>query len=1072
MQGILEKLFATAQANPQRIVYDFLDCQKEPFLHDRITMGELYDRSADIACELKRQGAKAGDRAIIFSMQDKGTVYAIFGCMLAGVIFTVLPPPMDQSKTDRFISVLKSCKAKYLISNAALEATSENGANTKKQLVKQAFFAAISLKRIYTDKIPPRKKGETPFHTFAPDDLIYLQYTSGSTAAPKGVMVSYGNVVKCTEMLNDIFPILDSDKYNLASWVPFYHNIGLLVSIFMPILTNSGIAYMIPTLQFLSKPTIWMKVMSDYKINVTAAPNSAYDSISRLVSPKKAEEYDLKHVELLINGSEFINARTIDQFCSRFGLSRNAFVPGYGLSECVCVATLSYQDYHKISIDRNAYQEGKFIPVADGAEGSKEIVSVGKPALDTQIVILRPDGTPAAADEIGEVAISGSILCQGYWQNPEESARFHYQIPGYEGEFYRTGDMGILYDGQLYLTGRAKEMIIMSGKNIFPGDITLALSEHGLGSSLEAVGVFSIQGDNGEQPILCAEAVEGSNFKVLAAQINRVIAKGFGFSFHDVVFVNRGTLPRTDNRKLKTLEIRRLYQKGMLSVLFSTIGTNKNSAKAEEQDQTAITAQSSDSDLRNLVRKAFQKQLPVDQFSDDDNFLEMGGDSLRLMELVCDIEQRLGKETDLREIAVNPTISGIADYLGKFLRGEIKEHKVDLPAECVLDEAIRPVSAYNQKPEECTKIFLTGATGFLGAYLVRAILNRKPDAVVYCHARAISPEKAMDRIRNNMKNYHTWDDAFETRILPICGDLSKPHLGMSDEDWAMAAKETELVIHNGAILNFVFPYERMKPVNVTGTAEAIRFACEGRAKYFHYVSSYSAYDNPSHFGRESLEDDPLHSSEGYFLGYSETKWVAEHLVQIARERGVKASIYRPGDITGTLETGIWKLEDLVSRSLVGSIQMGSAPDTDIKLHLTPVDFVAEAIVAIAFQSASINHGFNLLNHHLMSIRDITKVMQELGYDVKLLDYGEWCEQLVESPTDNVLRILSCLFTADGAMGVGLLERYSCDQPLYSTKNADTLLSGTGVSCPPVNRDLIYSYLKHFADDGYIPQPKA
>ena len=136
----------------------------------------------------------------------------------------------------------------------------------------------------------------------------------------------------------------------------------------------------------------------------------------------------------------------------------------------------------------------------------------------------------------------------------------------------------------------------------------------------------------------------------------------------------------------------------------------------------------------------------------------------------------------------------------------------------------------------------------------------------------------------------------------------------------------------------------MKPANVLGTAECLRLACEGRPKYFHYVSSYSVYDNPSHFDRTVMEDDPLESPDGYFLGYSETKWVAEKLVELARQRGLRAAVYRPGDITGTLATGIWKLEDLISRSMVGCVQLGAAPDVEVNLHLTPVDYVADALI--------------------------------------------------------------------------------------------------------------------------------
>jgi len=281
-----------------------------------------------------------------------------------------------------------------------------------------------------------------------------------------------------------------------------------------------------------------------------------------------------------------------------------------------------------------------------------------------------------------------------------------------------------------------------------------------------------------------------------------------------------------------------------------------------------------------------------------------------------------------------------------------------------------------------------------------------------------------------------------------------------------------MVIHNGAILNFVFPYHQMKNTNVEGTIEALRFACKGCPKYFHYISSYSVYDNPSHFERHVKEDDPLESPDGYFLGYSETKWVAEKLVGIAKKRGLRTSIYRPGDITGTLKEGIWKLGDLISRSIVGCIQLGCFPEIDVNLHLTPVDYVADAIVSIAFQSASRDRAFNILNQDLMSVKEMYLLMKKLGYQVEHLPFDEWCQRLEACTSEeNVLRILSCLFTDKRLAGEGISERFGVRQAKMDTGNTEGLLAGRGITCPPVDEALIKSYLWYFHKCGYIPKPK-
>lgn len=1065
MQGILEKLRRDARENPNRAVYNFLDCETEPFGQNVVTMGQLHARATDIAADLKRKGAKRGDRAIILSMQDAGTVYAIFGCMLAGVVFTVIPPPIDAGKFARFVSVLKSCGPRFLISNEGMERSSDTKVTAP--LLRKAFFQAVALRRVYTDRTE-RYEGPEIFCGYGADDLVYLQYTSGSTSEPKGVMVSYGNLTACIDQCRELFDFTVGN-HNIASWVPFYHNIGLIAALFIPLIPDHGVSYLIPTLQFLAKPTVWLKVLSDFRVNITAAPNSAYDVCTRLIGEEDAKHYDLSHVTHLVNGSEFVNLRTVEKFCGLFHISRNAFAPGYGLSECVCIATLASGEFRSVEIDREGYAKGRFAPVPSGG---KAIVGVGRVPSGMRIVAVRADGSPCGPDEIGEICLSGENVCGGYWKNPEETKRFETEIPGHPGRFYRTGDMGALYDGQLYLTGRIKEMIVVSGKNIYPSDITLLLHEQGLAPAVDAVGVFSVESEGGERPVLCAECGGETDFRSLAAEINRAVAGSFGFSFHDTVFVEAGSLPRTDNRKIKTHAIKEAYEAGRLKILYSTRRSGAEQEPPAPRPR-AVSADASEEELRAVVRAAFSRAAPGVGFSDEDSFLEIGGDSLQMMELLCGLERDLGISIDLREMAAAPTVAGIAGYLRRVRTGEGPGEKPDLRKECVLDESIRPEAPYTTPPEECRSIFLTGSTGFLGAYLIRSILERRAgsDPVVYCHVRAKDPAAGLERIVANMKDFCCWKEDYRDHIVPVTGDLNLPNLGLDKFTYRRLADEIGLVIHNGALLNFVYPYRQMKRTNVTGTAECLRFACTGRPKYFHYISSYSVYDTPGQFGKTVAEDDPLLSPEGYFLGYSETKWVAEKLVGIARERGLRAAVYRPGDITGTLRDGVWKLEDMISRSIVGCIQMGAVPDIDVNLHLTPVDYVSDAVVAIAFQSGSDGRAYNIINQNLMPMNQVGRLMRRAGYRVETLPYDEWCVRLAACPAEeNALRILSCLFTDRRAEGESLVDRFGKRQPRIRTDNADRMLRGTGVSCPPVDAALLKSYLNYFRRCGYIGAP--
>ncbi len=1067
MYGILEKVMAEAADLPDRKLYNFLDCSTEPFGEHIVTIGEAWQRASDIAAELLAKGAKKGDRAIILSLQDQGTVYAVWGCMMIGVVFTLIPPPLDKSKLNRFVAVLKSCSPKFLISNAALEQTNDN--NPSAALLRQAFFQVVTLKRIYTDRVKPYH-GPSLLCAHEPDDLLYLQYTSGSTSAPKGVMVTYKNLMACIDLCLDIFDFKTTHQ-SLVSWVPFYHNIGLVVAIFMPAYADKTIAHYVPTLQFLEKPVIWLKALSWYQATITAAPNSAYELCTRLVSRSEAAQYDLTHMQRLINGSETVDPHTVDAFCELFHISHNAFAPGYGLSECVCVASLSSQDYRSVPVSVTDYHHGVFRPCADG---EKTIVSVGRPAADMKIVAVHSDLTPCREGEIGEICLQGSNVCTGYWNNPEESRVFSTVIPGYPGDFYRTGDMGAVYQGQLYLTGRIKEMIIIGGKNIFPSDTIVQLHEEGFELPVSSMAVFSVERGGKEQPVFCAECRPDADFVRLAAQVNKTVSAAFGFSFKDVVFVREGTLPRTDNRKIQTLAARRAYDSDRLQVLFSTLryGKEKHAASVSK-NKIELSPYASPEEIRPVIRDIFASLLPGVDFGPEDSFLELGGDSLGMMELIANMESELQVTIDLREIVASPTVAGISQYLSDLLNGRSGSYKTDLRAECVLDADIVPQSAYSHRPEDCRSIFVTGTTGFLGAYLVRELISRhkSEDFTVYCHGRGSSPEAVMKRIEQNMQRFGCWDDSFRKYITPVPGDLNQPRLGMGYDLYQQLAGSVDMMIHNGAVLNFILPYRQLKKVNVTGTAEALRFACTGRAKYFHYISSYSVYDNPSHFERRVMEDDPLESPDGYFLGYSETKWVAEKLVGIARERGLRASVYRPGDITGTLEDGIWKLEDLISRSIVGCIQMGSFPEIQVNLHLTPVDYVAAAIVRIAFRSGCEDHAFNILNERLMPVEQFYRLLCNLGYKVTHQPFDQWCGRLESCSSEgNVLRVLSCLFTGKQPQGEGLIDRFGVRQADMDTSNTAKMLAGSGICCPPVDEVLMERYLANFAKSGYIPAP--
>ena len=1087
MKGIIDILKERVTESPDRVIYNFLDYSTQQPTGHEITTKMLFDNAKALAGELLAKGAKKGDRVVILSLQDPGTVYAVYGAMMAGTLFTIIPPPIDEGKVQRFISVVKSCKPKFLISNFALEHAQHAKIDVKKRLAREALLPALGLKRIYTDRLPNRTD---PFsiHSAAPGDVIYLQYTSGSTSDPKGVMVTMKNLMTNIAQVMDVYDF--STGNNVAMWIPFFHNLGLLIGIYLPVMALEGTAYFLPTLQFLQKPTLWLSMLSRYKINITAGPNSAYAVFQHILTSRSAAEFDLSHVNLFINGSEFVDPVTISKFAELFAVRPDAFAPGYGLAENVCLATVAHRDYRTVRIHADALRKNRSVPCEHG-EG-KEIVSLGKTVKGLTMVAVDPEsGKPCEEGRIGEIYIQGDSVSQGYWGNVKDNENFRARVEGLGGEFYKTGDLGIIYRGNFYMTGRIKELIVVNGHNVYPGDIRSVLQKNIPAVPMGSAVFFPVEANKQEAVAVCLEADNVNlEFASIASRINHVMADHFEFSFYDVVFVKKDSLPRTDNRKIRTHKVREHYLQGKLEVLFSS----RNNASARQK--TTVPETSPDG-IHAKVREVFDTLLETQNYDLDTGFMELGGDSLKLVECVYHLEEAFNIGLDITEMGTNASVNGIAAYIqNKMLQGSAISKKINLQEECYLDDSMVPVTGraatagsvhedvgYTHSVSECRRLFLTGSTGFLGAFLIRSLLEQLAglagqDITIYCHVRAKDEATGLKRIVDNMKRYRCWNDKYAQRIQAVTGSLDKPLMGMKEDVYERLSQEVDAVYHNGALLNFLYPYSYLKGTNVDGTRECLRFAFHGKAKYFHYISSYSVYDNPSHFGKKVYESDPLTSWEGYFLGYSETKWVSEKLVQIARERGLRACIYRPGEIAGDTVHGIWETKDLLSRLITGCIYMQKAPAINTRFHMVPVDYVADTIAHISRQEGACGLAFNILNPGKLTVKKMVRAIRSKGYKIGIVPYERWKQELLQTDIrENPLRILASLFNKDTGKrdsrqagkqdsrqagdDHSLVMRYGSLQPRFDMTNTFTFLKHSGIKCPPINRKLLHLYLGHF-----------
>ena len=480
--------------------------------------------------------------------------------------------------------------------------------------------------------------------------------------------------------------------------------------------------------------------------------------------------------------------------------------------------------------------------------------------------------------------------------------------------------------------------------------------------------------------------------------------------------------------------------------------------------------------IANWLTNNIAEQLEVepDEIDVSEPIENYGLDSAQGMIIVSRAEKEFGFEISPMLLWHYPTIEALSKRL---VEPELNKDEaqtdsatpvLDLAAEAVLDPSIVPNGNF-EFPMRPKSIFLTGATGFLGAYILQELLA-KTDADVYCLVRASDRASATERLQNNLKRYSLWDKTVGSRIIPVVGDLSKPMLGLAADSFESLAGAIDVIYHSAATLNYVYPYSAMKAANVLGTQEVLRLACQSKTKPVHYVSSVAVFESVAYAGEVVKEKDSFDHWQGIDLGYSQTKWVAEKLVKIAGERGLPIAIYRPPLIAGHSKTGISNTDDFICLMLKGCIQMGSFPDLDYLLDMSPVDYVSQSIVYLSQQPESIGRAFHLQHPQPIHISKIVKLLGFVGYNIDRVPYQKWQADLKNTvqPDNPLFTLQPFLLEKRTEAQLTVLELYlQKNRPTISCQDTLNALKGSGISCPSINHKLLLTYLQNFRDSGFL-----
>jgi acyl-CoA synthetase (AMP-forming)/AMP-acid ligase II len=581
---ILEK---RVSETPDHIAYIFLADGEDK--KEIMTYAQLQQKIRNFAANI-RQEAQPGSRALIFNPPGIDFIVSFLGCFYAGVIPVPLYPP-DNHSLRRLLSIAEDCGTNLALANSQIisrfdsiktncEETNETKTEEQEGLIKLASNLQLIDSMLLQNNIG------NPFDLLLPkrDDTAFLQYTSGSTSKPKGVIVSHYNLVHNSNLINKYFG--HTPEYLKVSWLPPFHDMGLIGEVLQCLYAGIPLVFMSPS-AFLKKPVRWLYAITNYKhlgYVTSGAPNFAYDFCTNTVSDEQIAKIDLSHWKVAYNGAEPVRASTLENFTKKFavcGFKKQSFYPVYGLAENTLVVTVPKHNetpYVLYAVSEHLKLNKITEAPVDSAD-SIAIPSCGHISEEQEIKIVDPEKLCVRAEkEVGEIWIKGDSVAKGYWNNQPETQRvfnaFIHSTP--DGPYLRTGDLGFIYQNKLFITGRVKDMIIIRGHNHYPQDIeeTVENADNSIRSSCGAA--FSIDRDNTESLAIVYEVkrkyCKTIDPETVKANIREKVFQKHGLYAQYIELIEPSTFPKTSSGKLQ----RQLCKKQFLEGNLKNISLQKN----------------------------------------------------------------------------------------------------------------------------------------------------------------------------------------------------------------------------------------------------------------------------------------------------------------------------------------------------------------------------------------------------------------------------------------------------------------------------------------------------------------
>lgn len=930
-------------------------------------------------------------------------------------------------------------------------------------------------------------------HREGPDQAAVVLFTSGSTGAPKGAVITHRNLLHNMGTLAARCGRGPQD--HILTWLPHAHIAGLYLRL-LPLVFGCR-ATLMATSAFVSRPQRWLEGMSILRATMSAAPDFAYALVGQLLTEKEIDALDLSCWEMAVSGGEPVRSPTVDRFYGRLhraGLRQEAHHPYYGLTETLCTSipqrACSRGLPGRFELSR-AGAERRTIRPPDGPDDSLVLNGNGAPlGEDTEVIAVDPEGRyMVGVGQIGELWTRGPGVISAYWGDPTVSsavcaARLVDQPEQDSRGWFRTGDLGAVIDGQVVIAGRCKELIIVRGKNHSPADVeATALAATASLGALDCAAFALVQEDGDEALGLAVELSAGAVVAEVQRVLRREVARRHGLFIYKLFALEPGLLPRTSTRKLARFRCRGAVEAGAWE-RWLVGGVAQAPAPPAPRISglrgAALRAALTDA-LVDLARAEGATDAP-DAGVAMRPVADLGLSSIGLAGLAGRMRSLTGYEAPLSAFFDGTTITQLATQLARMIEGATPERVSEHPWRPDALRVLEALPARLAPPGGVGRgVFLTGGTGFLGSWLLAALL-RRTNARIWCLVRAPDGAAADLRLRRALESGPGFDPAWVDRLVSIPGALSGAGVDADPRVLSAAIAECGVVLHNAADVNFVAPYAALAPTNVLPAAAIVTLATAGGLhRPVHVVSTTAVFNSPlRREQRRVVSTDRLERPDHIYSGYAQSKWVLETGLRLAAAAGLRLRLHRPGVIVGDARSGRAHRDDFLCRFIAGCAALGVYPDVDVELDLVPVDDVAEGLAAAVASDlepacsvgALCCSAFHWSAAVPVPMRALFGALVRRGYPLRSEPLSAFLERLRDGlPRDNPLfPVHPFLLERPPGVAQTLLETFDGLPLDVDTREADAVRAAAGLSTTIVDDAVLQRMFTFLETTGALHPP--